>query len=125
MSDTVAIVFDREFGVALRGISDADAWVIDSPANSAVVDELRRAGNRRLTSFVDHLEPDIEAFDEILRTIELHHGEFAQDPPFGRAVVYGLEFDPDFQASLDAVGFEFEAHTTDGFIIHRVGQPFT
>ncbi len=123
MSDTVAIIFDPDFGDALRGLTGCDVWVIRSSTNAAVVDDLRRAGHRHLTAFADYGEPHVEAFDEILRTVELHHGQCSQDPPFQRAAIYGLEFDEAFNDSLGAVGFELEAQTPNGFTAYRAANP--
>jgi hypothetical protein len=119
MAATVALIFDPEFADALREISDRDVWIIRSPKNSAVVDDLRRAGHRHLTTFEDHFEPDIEAFDEILGTIELHHGEYGQAPPFQRLEVFGLEFDDAFEDSLRSVGFELRTRAPDMFTAQR------
>lgn len=119
MTDTVAIVFDPDFADALRALNDTDVWVIRSPKNSAVVDDLRQAGHTHLTTFEDYMEPDVEAFDEILRTIELHHGEYGQDSPFRRAVVYGLAFDDAFRERLSSLGFGFVGRTPNGFTVRR------
>jgi hypothetical protein len=121
MADTVALIFDPEFADRLREMTTRDLWIIRSPANSMVVDDLRRAGVR-LTTFEDHFGPEVAAFDEILRTIELHHGEYSQDPPFQRLEVFGLEFDDAFQESLHAVGFELSDRTPDGFTAQRAAD---
>lgn len=119
MAETVTVIFDPEFADALREMTSREVWIIRSPRNAAVVDDLRRAGNTHLTTFDDHFEPDAEALDEILRTIELHHGEYGKHPPFQRLEVLGLKFDEAFQNSLRTVGFELCTLTPDGFVAQR------
>ena len=120
MATTVAIVLDRQFADRLRLLDAPDIWVIRSPANTAVTDHLRVAGfTSRVTTFADYLEPEAEAFDELLRTVDLHHGEFSQSPPYDRLEVYGLAFDDAAQEALGGIGFAVEALTASGFTARR------
>lgn len=65
------------------------------------------------------MEPALEAFDELLRTVDLHHGQYGQNPPYGRLEVYGHMFDDFARDSLAGVGFELEALEADHFTARR------
>jgi hypothetical protein len=119
MAGTVALVLDREFGTRLRALS-GDVWVVRSPSNSPVVDQLREANRAApLTAFDDYGDPESEAFDEIVRTIELHHGRLSQDPPYNQLEVFGIAYDEDVAASLRSIGFELETKSSSSFTARR------
>jgi hypothetical protein len=54
--------------------------------------------------------------EEIVGTVDEHHGEYSRVPPLGRLRVYGAEATPELQAELARYGFTEVANMTDGFL---------
>jgi hypothetical protein len=119
MADTVALVMDGDFAERFSQLRNCDIWVVGSDANLAAVDRIRATG-ARATTFQDYGEPLEEAFREIVMTIELHHGEHSQAPPFYRLEVFGLDPNDGVHSSLANIGFEFEKATASGFTARRL-----
>jgi hypothetical protein len=89
---TVGIVLDRSFGDRLLGLPPRmPVWIIDTPPNRGSVQSLRTGDPARsISTFVD--VPSDSAEDLLigmLPTIDLHHGEYSQDPPYSALQVFG------------------------------------
>ena len=122
MSETVVVVFDRDFAHRLDELMGRDSWIVGSPVNSPAIEQIWKTDRDfSVTVFKDYGEPLEDAFDEILATVDLHHGEFSEDPPYRRVEVFGVQPDQPALASLARFGFELEAATRDGFVARRRG----
>jgi hypothetical protein len=86
---TVGVVLDRTFGDRLHALpSEMPLWVIDTPINRGVADQL--PPDRKRTTFVDLPAKSAEAMlIGLLATIDLHHGALSQEPPYEALSVFG------------------------------------
>ena len=83
----IILVVDRHYGERLKTLpKDTPAWIVDSPANRPVIDELRkeRAADTHpagITSFKDVAEASPEKLAvSMLNDVELHHGSNSTNP---------------------------------------------
>jgi hypothetical protein len=120
-SDSVAIVLDRAFAGGLDALKRSHVWVVRSEANMVSVDRLRATERSlSLTDFQDYGEPLSEALNEILSTVELHHGPLGQSPPFLNLDVFGTSADAEAKESLARIGFALVSQTPTGFTARRL-----
>jgi hypothetical protein len=114
----VAVVVDGEFGDRVAPVSAAGAvWIAGSATNRAAVERLRRGPTPYVISVFNY-EPGLsgaEAFADILSVVHEHHGFGSCNPPYRRLVVYGARLNATTTEALEAVQFEPEGATTDGF----------
>lgn len=119
---TVAIVIDPDFGAALQSLaSRMPVWVADTPGNRVAIEaewtRRRRDGaEREVTVFrmIDGLTA-AEHVSALLATIEAHHGQGAQDPPFEVLEVVGAEPDAAMTAAIRSAGGTDPVATPTGF----------
>jgi hypothetical protein len=114
----VAVILDGEFGDRVEVVSAAGAiWIAGSATNRAAVDRLRRGETPYMVSVFEY-DPMIsgaEAFADILPVVDEHHGRHSCNPPFSRLVVYGARLNEAAKHALEAIDFQAEAPTIDGF----------
>jgi hypothetical protein len=120
MSSTVVVVLDGEFGERMGEFESASLWIVDSATNLDALQNIRRTDPTfRPTTFRDAPESPSECFADLLPTIDRHHGEFSQSPPYDRLEVYGVRPNHSVQAALSSIGFEAKAPTAEGFVAVR------
>jgi hypothetical protein len=120
MSPTVTVVLDGEFGERMRSLEPASLWIVDSATNLDALQRIRRTDPTfRPTTFRDGPGSPSDFFANLLSTIDLHHGEFSQSPPYDQLDVYGARPNHAVQAALAAIGFEIQAPTAEGFVAVR------
>lgn len=94
--ETVALIVDPSFGAQLEAVAArCHIWVVDTPANRPVVEKIWNAQKGQeeslmTTIFSADLEapPEQVALDH-LYMVDLHHGEYSQNPPWNTLEVYG------------------------------------
>jgi hypothetical protein len=94
--NTVTIVVDPEFGDRLYAVAkETPVWIVDTPLNRAAA-EFVRAQNpeHRPPSDVTTFQVDRDSTPEewcanILGAVDLHHGEYSDDPPYTVVEVIG------------------------------------
>jgi hypothetical protein len=120
----VAIVLIPDFAAELEGLARRmPVWVVDTPANRAAADRLRRASpDLDLTVFraAPGYAPE-EICADVLGTVELHHGPYSRDPPCGALEVVGAAASPRVREALSAEGFAVVAERPGGFVATRLG----
>lgn len=114
-ADQVILVVDRAYGRRIEELpTSAALWLVDSPENRPFISSLKERFTTDvrgdLTWFQDSpvLSPAGLAAEK-LDTIEDHHGEYAQQPPYSRLRILGAEPDPELMAFLQEFGFRQEA----------------
>src|SRR3954447_23549982 len=91
----VCVVVDREFGKRLEALPRAvPVWIVDSPENTAAAARIREEYSdpcdAGITTFRAYPDTSPERlFLGMIATIDLHHGEFSQDPPYSAIEVIG------------------------------------
>jgi hypothetical protein len=120
MASTVTVVLDGEFGERMRAFESASLWIVDSATNLDALQYIRRADpTYRPTTFRDAPGGSGELLAKLLPTVDLHHGEFSQSPPYDRLDVYGARPNHAVQAALASIGFEVQTPTAEGFVAVR------
>ena len=111
----VAIVLDPKFGSRLIDLAQRmPVWIADTPENRAVAkalwhgDVATRASEtlHEVTTFVVNpaTSPE-EQMVNILDTVDLHHGEYSQDPPYRYLEVFGALPTETVRRELNRFGF--------------------
>lgn len=111
----VAIVLDPRFGTRLVDLAQRmPVWIAGTPENSGVAealwrgDEAIRASGRfhEVTTFVVNsaASPE-ELLVSILDTVDLHHGKYSQDPPYGCIEAFGALPTESIRQELGRLGF--------------------
>ena len=121
MDSTVTVVLDGEFGDRVRELA-GPLWIADSATNVDAIRIARRDNPAfRPTTFRDDpSRPQSDVLATLLPTIDLHHGELSQDPPYDRLVVYGARPNHAVRAILADFGFRVEEELSEGFSASRV-----
>jgi hypothetical protein len=124
INELVALVVDPECGQRIREIAARmPAWVVDTPTNRRAVRALRdeaAAGSARLTTF--RSAPDEtpeEACIQILPTLDLHHGELSQDPPYSAVEVIGAKPTAAVRRAFEALQLRIVDMRDQGFVASR------
>jgi hypothetical protein len=128
---TVCIVVDRNFGEKLaeppRGVP---VWIVDTACNKTVARRLwkERPDEGHLTGITTFNDMESSSPEQLLiaelDTIDLHHGAYSADPPYGVLEVFGTRLTEHAKHALRAYGFaEFHEEST-GFTAFR-SEPAT
>jgi hypothetical protein len=118
---TVMLVLDTTFGERIWEIAGRQPiWVVGSEVNKRAVDQMRKA-NEPAEMDVTVWSNEFELVTEqdwlgILNILDMHHGEFASDPPMNKLSVYGAVLTLSVAAVLRTYGFEAAIPTASGFI---------
>jgi hypothetical protein len=122
----VAVIVDPAFGEKLHGVATRfDLWIVPSPENQAAVEALWReqAGDRALQAVtIWSSMPDVTSTAEwrgMLQDIEIHHGEYAHDPPVSAIEVIGTDPHPQAIQALAEYGYTHLERSSDGFRASR------
>lgn len=102
----VLLILDPEFGDRLDNLPRPyPIWIVESERNRAVLENLPPAYGP-LTVFPPRKdESATHIFERIVDSLDQHHNELAQDPPYDTLVVYGLPAEADMLDSLRDLGF--------------------
>lgn len=127
VSGCVHIVIDPSYGFRLLDFPENDpVWVVDSRENHLIIRELwqkRRGYDDKgiITSFKYDPKgnPEKWLLDE-LDAIDLHHGQFSQNPEYSVLKVYGLKWSEDISREFQRIGFGFDRESDNGFIAKRI-----
>lgn len=104
--NAVLLVVDSQFGGKIKHLPyPCPLWIIESEANrEALRDSSRR--NWPLIWFPGRRgETAIEVFNKISHSLDQHHNEFAQRPPYDALDVYGLPSKTNALHSVEDLGF--------------------
>jgi hypothetical protein len=118
----VCVVVDREFGERLEALPRAvPVWIVDSPENTAAAARIREEFSdpvdAGITTFRAYPQMSPERlFLAELATIDLHHGEYSQDPPYSAIEVIGCAPTAAIHAKLAEFGLAVERFTEEGFV---------
>ncbi|VTU20979.1 hypothetical protein H4CHR_00695 [Variovorax sp. PBS-H4] len=104
--NSVLLVIDQRFGSKVELLPyPCPLWIIESEANRGA---LKNSSSRNwpLTWFpIRSGESATEVFARISYSLDQHHNEFAQDPPYDVLDVYGLPPNVDMLPSVRDLGF--------------------
>jgi hypothetical protein len=122
----VIIVVDPAFGDRLAELpSSVPLWVVDTAINRSVAERLRRertAGTHLTDIAIFHSDPGFvpeEILIGVLATVDLDHGHYSADPPYGELEVYGAADTPAVRSALARIGFEIAGPTGTGVLAVR------
>ncbi len=122
----IHIIMDPAYGERIRSLPpDEPAWIVDSGINRPVIRSLwqERRGMYSIegvTSF--SFDPDAQPEDWLiteLPVIDMHHGEFAHDPPWSILNIVGVRWSERIQQELSGFGFDRWEVTSEGFVTTR------
>lgn len=126
-TSAVAIIVDPEFGDRLDQIAARmPVWIADTPVNRASVDRnwaARPPSPKGVTIFrVDNSSTHADWLITVLPTVDLHHGEYSQHPPYTVVEVFGAAPIEPVQQAFEEFGFSTFTHRPHGFVATRVLQ---
>lgn len=119
----VLVVVDREYGQRLTALTqEGPVWVVDTPANSAVAQQIWDAEPKRshlqgitISKFPKMAHPQEDILVNEFDTIDLHHGPFSANPPYTELDVIGTAITPRVRTELGQFGFDDFQETPHGF----------
>jgi hypothetical protein len=118
----VFVVLDRDYGERLLELArSGPVWIVDTPQNRAVVQNLWAANPNRnhlegVTTFkAGHDCSSEETLINELDTIDLHHGSYSADLPYTVLEVIGTPISERLKAELSHYGFNKFQPTGEGF----------
>ena len=128
----VHVIVAPDYGEGLRGLpADEAAWVADTPTNHGVINSIWRSNPAKpsrgyltgITSFkvaADKIPEDW--LRGVLNSVEEHHGEYSQTPPYSILRVVGTVLTPRIRAQLESYGFVKFEDFRDGFVAHKLAD---
>jgi hypothetical protein len=119
----IAIVVDPHFGERLAELAERmPVWIVDTPANRSAAERVWRSaaggerGPREVTTFrADPAGTRADWIVAIAAEVDLHHGEWSEDPPYAAIEVVGADPTDPLRAALGAYGLTVVERTADGF----------
>jgi hypothetical protein len=125
---TVAVVLETEFGESLFEIAARmPVWIVDTPRNRAAA-ERHWAEHPELphtlgvTTFkVDRAAPAEDWLADVLSSLDLHHGEYSHDPPYGAIEVFGATLTMGLRGAFAEFGLDELVERPGGFVAKRRG----
>ena len=119
---TVGIVVDTHFGSRIEQLAQKmPIWVVDTPVNRAAAEQFWRKNSsfthmQEVTTFKVDLDGTPNDWCcAILLTVDLHHGEYSQNPPYRSVVVIGTDLSADLRAIFENYGFRDFREEGQGF----------
>ncbi|MGH7952838.1 MAG: hypothetical protein ACREFE_13100 [Limisphaerales bacterium] len=109
--------------------ADEAAWVADTSTNHPVIksiwasypSEPYRGYPSGITSFqVAEDETPEDWLLGVLDSVEEHHGEYSQTPPYSVLRVVGTVLSPRVRAELESYDFVTFEELSDGFVAHKM-----
>jgi hypothetical protein len=129
-SPIVHVIVAADYGERLRSLpANEAAWVADTAANQSVIKSIWasypvepcRGYLTGITSFqvaADHTPEDWLL--GVLDSVEEHHSEHSQTPPYSILRVIGAALSPRIRAELESYDFIKFKDSPDGFVAHKV-----
>lgn len=124
-ADTVALIVDPDYGVALRDIAAvvAHTWVVDTDANSAIAEDIWRSSSTPLGHMAKHGITTFRRFgadredwcDAVLGSIEDHHDISQGNPGYSALEVYGTPLSERLRVAFAECGFSTFFESDYGF----------
>lgn len=124
-TDTVALIVDPDFGVAIREIAAAvvHTWVVDTEENCAVVEQVWKSSSKPLGHMMQNgittfrrYGVDRESWcDAVLDSIEDHHDRRWGNPGYSALEVYGTPLSEQLHTAFSECGFSTFIATSYGF----------
>ncbi len=124
----VHVIVAGDFGERLRDLPlDEPVWVADTPSNHPVLRSIwaaRPADIPRTLAGITSFQVAESQLPEdwllgILGTIQLHHGEYSQSPPYSELRVIGTALTPRLRSELSEYDFADYEDLPDGFVAHK------
>jgi hypothetical protein len=112
---------------SLRGLPPGTpAWVASTPEMQVTLAAARRAGLVITELHPNGKSPTQWLFNH-LDSVDQHHNELSQNPPYTTLLVFGLPLSPSLSPLLQAFGFVSSSPETYGFsaskVLHKSSPP--
>lgn len=126
----VHVIVAPDYGEGLRGLpADEAAWVADTPTNHPVIKSIwesypvepDRGYPTGITSFQVAADqtPEDWLLGGVLASVEDHHSEYSQTPPYSILRVIGTLLTPRVRAHLESYDFVKFEDLPDGFLAYK------
>ena len=125
----VNVIVAADYGERLRDLPDDEAaWVADTPTNNPVIRSIwtthsadpNRGNHTGITSFQVSADKTPEDWLlGVLDTVEEHHGEYSQTPPYSILRVTGTALTPLIRERLESYHFVKFEDLPEGFAAHK------
>jgi hypothetical protein len=123
----VGLVVDSEWGERVRELAARmPVWVVDTPANRAAVTALREEASDRYASVTTFrstaAETPEQACIRILPTLDTHHNELAQTPPYSAVEIVGAQPTDILREAFEAFQLTVFDMSEHGFVVRRASR---
>lgn len=118
----VHVIVDPDYGERLRDLpGDEAAWVADTSTNHPVIKSIWATHSVGITSFKAPADqtPEDWLFG-VLDTVEDHHCEYSQTPPYSTLRVIGTTLTPRIRVRLESYDFVRFEDLPEGFVAHKL-----
>jgi|SRR4030095_14875329 hypothetical protein len=122
-SYVVAVVLDTEFGEQLLALaSRMPVWIVDTPTNCAAAQRCWDLNARQthlggVTTFkIDQAQSPETWLLDILANVDLHHGQYSQNPPYRAVEVFGAKLTSELRDAFAQFGLVEFAQRSGGFV---------
>lgn len=121
-TNQVILVLESDYGSGLMAQwKTVPMWIVDSPSNRRVVEATRALEPEwMITTFpLRDGESRADACERIIDSLDQHHNEFAQRPPYSELVVIGLSLSDVSLKPFVELGFTEFLLTSAGFTARK------
>ena len=126
----VHVIVDPDYGEGLRGLpADGPAWVADTSTNHPVIKSIWTSNpaepDRGFLTGITSFQVAADKTPEdwllgVLDSVEEHHSEYSQTPPYSILRVIGTVLTPGIRAQLENYDFVKFEDLPDGFVAHKL-----
>lgn len=119
----VHVIVDPDYGERLRHVpANEAAWVADTVANHPVIQSIWSTHSVGVTSFKVPADktPEDWLLGGVLDSVEVHHGEYSQTPPYSILRVIGTVLTPRIRVQLESYDFVKFEDLPEGFVAHKL-----
>ena len=122
-SVTVALVLAPSSEASLRQLpAGTPAWIASTPEMQPTLAAARRVG-LQVTELYPNGNSPLAWLSNHLDTVDQHHNEFSQTPPYTRLAVFGLGVSPELEPLLREFGFVSTTAQSFGFVALKAPGP--
>lgn len=125
----VHVIVAPDYGERLRSLpADEAAWIADTSMNHPVIKSIRASSpvepNRGYLTGITSFQVAADRTPEdwllgILSSVEDHHSEYSQTPPYSILRVIGTVLTPRIRALLESYDFVKFEDLPDGFVAYK------
>ena len=122
----VNVIVDPDYGERLRDVpGDEAAWVADTFTNHPVIQSIWSTHSVGALVGITSFQVPADKTPEdwllgVLDSVEVHHSEYSQTPPYSILRVIGTALTPRIRVQLESYHFVKFEDLPEGFVAHKL-----